>query len=544
MKKTNLIKVIILYLLTITYSSFAQNLHTNAELVNNFNKYKNELNGKLSNQKFYNLNRIEKVKKLHSELLNLSKLDTNKKNKINKAINKKTDNQETDIAGLDNSMANILFEIEHNSSSFSFENLSDTTIYLIQCIETLEILELLRKAIEEKDNISIDLAIKNKLIRAISKQMNLVADNKFAWYNYSTNHKSLLKGISINSSNDLFTPMGIGELSGIKIPNYLQRNDDRDYTGGVLIEIATDYLKFNRKRPTKSYQKILWGADVYTPYFRDTTVFLTDSSYNPKDRPHASFQYLGWSTCGISYHNTFRWETILKLGKIGGERGAILQTILHQDISNSPRPRGWAAQISNSGRIGWSLEYKPEWQLKKIINQGNKYYPELYLSGFLNGSIGTYMTFTGVGLQISNKAFLNSNTNFVSMRTKVQKEKNILWEYWLISARSSIRYVFHNTMLEGYGVLSTTESMNDAYTPKSIYYLKENQIKRIVATTDLIISKQSRYATFFYTISSISPETTFSKIGIKKDGVEMDISNRWHIWSTIGLCFNMDFISK
>lgn len=120
----------------------------------------------------------------------------------------------------------------------------------------------------------------------------------------------------------------------------------------MLIEIGTDFFAFLRKRATKSYQTLLYGFDVYTPYFKDSTIFSADTSFNTKDRPHASFQYVGWSKKGLSRNGKYKWASTIKFGKIGGKAGAKFQNALHQDISYSPRPKGWDAQIANGGRIG------------------------------------------------------------------------------------------------------------------------------------------------------------------------------------------------
>lgn len=447
-------------------------------------------------------------------------------------------------------MVDILFDLERQSGQYSFNELTNTTVRIIQKQKDIGTLQLILRGIEEKtlSDDKVDLAIEDKLLKAVSKQMNLVSRDMLPWYSYSTRFKKPIKSICISTSNDMFTPMGLFlEKFGVPPSDMFQRNDDRSYTGGVLIEITSDYLKLNRANALKTYHGFLLGADVYTPYFKDTSVFPSDTSYNPLDRPHASFQYLGIGSHGVSWNYLYRWDVLVKFGRIGGDRAQVLQTTLHQDVSYSPRPSGWGAQIANTGRIGWSLEWTPARMIRPLSSgkiESTVTSSDIFTSITGDLSLGTYMTHIGAGFEISNKNFLNSNSNYAVTRTRVQRERGSPLQYFLIALKGNVRYVIHNTMLEGYGVFETTEdypeSKGDPYTPRSRYKLSKGQVKRVVGTFDAIVSYQFRYATLFYRYSIITPETTLGTIGIyDKDGAELTLKNRWHRWATFGVCFKI-----
>lgn len=410
-------------------------------------------------------------------------------------------------------------------------------------------LVLIERALIE--DINLNIFLKQKLIALVSSQINLVAKYHYPYYTYPTKNKQLIKFISIRTGNDLFTVAGLYDMMPWRTKDYIrdnrvifQRNDDRDYTGSFLIEVGTDFMNSVRKRPLKTYQTILYGFDVYTPYFKDSLIFPADTSYNTKDRPHASFQYFGWSKKGLAKKDKYRWTTTIKFGKIGGSAGAKFQNTLHQDISYSPRPRGWDAQISNKGRVGVSFEFKEEyqWTLRKNLNENSFW--NLHLSAISEQKVGTYMTNASLGLQLSNKNFAQNNHNFINHRvrnTVYNKFHHLMWNVSYVST-----YVIHNSMLEGYGIFQTREGSNDKLTPSSLYYLNKEkylrQVRRVVHVFGITLSYTKSFGTIFYNWKSISPETRKSYIGIKSPAGnrnEMNIINRWHHFAEIGVTFNI-----
>jgi len=467
------------------------------------------------------------------------------------AISQQIDTRKFDVNTIANPLLTLLIEME-TPTEFD-KNISAHTRQLIttpvaRTNNDLYILVLLERAVNESVGLRSQLHLKDKLLKEISKQINLMTKDQYPYYNYATKEKQLIKFISIRSGNDLFTLVGLYDLFFLPDNKYLkdggtffQRNDDRDYTGSLLIEIGTDYLKTLRRRPLKTYQTVLYGFDVYTPYFKDTLLFATDTSFNTLDRPHASFQYFGWSKKGLSRHDRYRWSTTIKFGKIGGSAGAKFQNALHQDISYSPRPRGWGAQIANGGRIGFSVELKQEFfphELTKRLNLPDDSWKNVHLSVFTEEKIGSYMTTAGLGIQVSNKTFKQNNQNFINHRIRQTVGNNL--DHFMYNISFTGTYVKHNTMLEGYGVFSTMEKNNDFLTPRSRYYLNKDQVRRMNYVLNTTVSYTTRYATIFYNWKSISPETTFGGIGIKSptSGKEMNIAKRWQHFAEIGFTFN------
>lgn len=432
------------------------------------------------------------------------------------------------IGNLGEKLMKILFKIE--SYTFYNLNISSETRRLIVNIHEPYMLVLLEKAIDENNLKEKESSIffTTKILNEISDQISLLMTNTLPGYRYPTKNKRILKFISIKTGNDLFA--------------FSRKNEDRDYTGSLLIEFGTDYLNPQRRRPLKSYQTFLVGFDVFTPQFNDTTKFKEFDDVDSLDRPHGSFEYIGWSKKGLSKFNNWRWSTTVKVGRIGGRIGETFQSILHQDVSFSLRPKGWDAQISNGGRLGVSLETEHEFQL--TLNEEKNYMNSLknfYLSPMIEFKLGTYMTNATLGIQIGNKSFEQNNQNQINHRVHQGVKGKLDHFSYNISFKST--YVVHNTMLEGYGIINTTDqtpSKADLLTPKSIYVLQADQIQRLVHTARVRLSYTANHITFFYNWYAFSPET---KLGsLKTDNIyssDVDLSNRWHNFAEVGISFNL-----
>jgi hypothetical protein len=408
------------------------------------------------------------------------------------------------------------------------------------------------------DNDTISTFLRDKLMDEASFHIELLSKVLYPYYKYETRRKNMINFISVRTGNDLFTLTGlVGNFRKkyVKDGNILfQRNDDRDYTGSLLIELGTDYMNSYRKTHIKSYQTILYGFDVFTPYNRDKdeTIFKNDSSINDQDRPFGSFQYFGWSKKCISRPDVYAWESTIKVGKIGGQLGKKFQTVLHQDVSYSPEPKGWASQIANSGRLGISLEFAQEYQpniFEKINDNDHQKFSNLYLSIISDEKTGTFVTNTSLGAKISNKSIKQNNHNFISQREINDQFKNgktqfINWnkisKYLMYSIKYKITYVVHNTMLTGYGIFNSREDTSKQLL-LSPYFLDKCQVREWTQTLNITLSYTTKYLTIFYNWMSLGPETNLGKINInsKYSGKELDITNRWHHFAELGLTFNI-----
>ena len=445
---------------------------------------------------------------------------------------------------LNSSMMELLITIE-KPTEFEKE-VSTATRYAISVMDGGYELALARRSILENNDLSDWM--RNKLKMAISERMAIYAQENYPVYAYPSDKRQAAKFVSIRSGNDLFTVAGLASFAMpadeyIRDGNLLfQRNDDRDYTGSFLVEIGTDYLSLLKRKPVNSYQTFLYGFDVYTPYFRNAAKFPNPDSYNVQDRPHASFQYFGWTRNSLSRINNIRSTLGIKAGKIGGSAGAKFQTALHQDISYSPRPRGWDAQIANGGRVGISFEYKRErqWHLNKKKKLGVNSIGNFFLSGLMEGKIGTYMTYGAAGLSLSNKGFQQNNTNFIGVYDRTSTH-DLFWHHFMYRVSFTSYAMIHNTMLEGYGIVNTSEDKSDPLTPKSVYTLRGDQVRPYFHMLNITLSYSTRYATYFYNWKSISPETNLGDIGIPSpaSGLSMDISNRWHHFAELGVAFRI-----
>lgn len=439
---------------------------------------------------------------------------------------------------------NLLLDIER-PTEFSMEVSEDTRQAVFSRSNLYTLIVLKREIEEDLDPLNSDF-IKLKVKRCIDQRISRLSKLVYPYYTYRTYQAMPVKFVSIGTGNDLFTVAGLyATLTGKETTNskpYFQRNDDRDYTGSFLIEIGTDYFRLPRRRKLKTYQTLLWGFDVFTPYFKDTIAFPKNDTFNVKDRPHASFQYFGWSKKGISLRDKYRWAFTFKFGKIGGYSGANFQTVLHQDVSFSPRPRGWGAQIANNGRLGISLEGVHEWN-KKLYEHPSKdnYFWNLHLVSLVEYKVGTYMTNGGIGLAISNKNFKQNNHNFINHRTK-QNVRH--WnENLMYKVSFNTVFVQHNTMLQGYGIFSTGESKDDKLTPVSKHKLTVANVNPFVSTFAITWSYTARFFTVYYKWSSISSEMRgLDDIGFKRfpgDSKNMSIKDRWHHFAIIGVSFNI-----
>jgi hypothetical protein len=434
----------------------------------------------------------------------------------------------------------FLFQSELEQIDYNASGIKNSTAFYIQHITDINQLQWLfmlstEQVIpnSERYPVNFQILLKRNLQQALSDQITALSKHELCLYSYNTLSKQLLKGVLLTTSNDLFS----------------FRNFDMDYTGGVKIGILTDYLKMNRYRPVKSYQTVFFGADVYTPYFRDTALFNADTSYNRFDRPHASFQYFGLESNALSRNFRFRWNIQLKLGKIGGNKAKSLQSALHQDISKSPRPQGWGAQISNKGRLGFSLEYKPEYLLvKKNTTVHNTRFWGSFPSVTGDVSFGSFMTHAGVGIQWSNKNFYSTNQDYMMVKKSTYSSKRWNLRYLSVTANANLKYVFYNTMLQGYGILKSFEkNSDDAFAPVSLHTFDKNELQPIVYQGNLTFSLQTRYFNVFYRFSIKSPElkpitdpaTGSDYIVVTEDNQRLNIYTRWHQYGTIGILFRV-----
>ena len=400
---------------------------------------------------------------------------------------------------------------------------------------------------------------RNSLI--LQKHLNYLISNNYVQYNYPTAEHKLVKGLFISSPNDVFFPF---------------KNQDRNFTGGLRVELSTDFLRLRfkpvlelheyfKERDKKfmagltnlfstdnrffDYQSLLWGFEIYTPDLRNGGIFTDPFSYDTLDRPYASFQWFGLGKNKVDSKGAWRTKSELKIGLIGGNTGKAFQTMIHQDLTiASRRPFGWEAQVANGGRVGiqWDYEWDP-----MIISKGSTIFRQQKNSAKTNEyfnvfvpiqlHVGAQLTGADIGLGYTATNFkeLSAHNDVLDRRGKIA---------WNFMMSFNYRYQHHNTMLEGFGYFKTSpdeEFLGEVSTScdpipwqdidtelvdrsgQDIYVLCEDHVKRHLFIANAMLTIRSGNTVFSYQYSGISREFDFE--GAK--------SKNWHQWGTVSISY-------
>ncbi|HAN78704.1 MAG TPA: hypothetical protein DCQ31_13550 [Bacteroidales bacterium] len=89
------------------------------------------------------------------------------------------------------------------------------------------------------------------------------------------------------------------------------------------------------------------------------------------------------------------------------------------------------------------------------------------------------------------------------------------------------RYVVHNSMLEGFGILFTEKPDDDPNMPVDVYKLTYNEVVRHMLIAELDASISTRYTTFFYKLNLHTKE--FNKPAAKP----------LNGWGRVGVIFSL-----
>lgn len=321
---------------------------------------------------------------------------------------------------------------------------------------------------------------------------------EFTLYSFTETSNRIAKAVYLEHQNDFFSLY----------------NQDRDLTGAFRFEVFTDLLNlraitpeytesayFWNSRNWYSYQGVFIGGEGYTPYLRDSTIFRDVYSVDSADRPYASFAYFGRSKHRITSGGMFRVSTQTKIGRIGSARGDSIQSSIHRDITiGSLKPKGWGAQIAAGGRIAISQE---------VLIEGffHRYFTTSLIKPtyIIEGTLGHDKTSAAVGLNFSNRNLKQrSSLNFSFYHP-------IWWNCILWNVKGYVRYVQHNSMLEGYGITHQTPD-EDPSSPDDAYVLTRgrdgspDQINEFVYGVELTLSASFEYFSFVFKHSYWSPE--------------------------------------
>lgn len=195
------------------------------------------------------------------------------------------------------------------------------------------------------------------------------------------------KFITLNSENDLY---GGGT--------------DQNYTNGARItyfdmgkrppeifDVLDRLVPTFSINPTTSVYYSL-GHNLYTP--KDITRVTQD----PNDRPWAAFLYT--SAGLVSVTNNHIDEIEATLGIVGpAALGRQVQTFVHENISDSPTPRGWDNQLSNEPglMLSWQRRWPERYGFEGPLGLSTGVEPHF---GVTLGNIYTY-TNAGLSLRLS-----------------------------------------------------------------------------------------------------------------------------------------------
>ena len=396
----------------------------------------------------------------------------------------------------------------------------DTLTFFIERIHTYKaIFGLYQKLDEritklEKDNpYTIYLGGLKRNLAILENHMNHLLKYYYCQYSYINTSNMIIKGVSFYMDNDLF---------GIT-------NHDMNYTGGGRIEITTDLLKmrtfpFINNDKILAYQGVFFGTEAYTPYIRNASIFNADTSFDVSDRPFASYEYIGRSKYRILYNGNARMRSDFKLGVIGGNVGNVFQSVIHRDqYVSSLKPYGWDSQIASGGRFAWNIDHYFDAML--FSGQGDIFKKERKTHNWVNVPLhvelhfGNELTAVGAGIGFSTLSF-KQQSGTGDLKIPAGKSWN-----WVASANISYRYVIHNSMLEGLGMIDTFEDDDDPFAPKDMYRLDENEVERNLIMGDVSLGVRFMKTTIFYKCTFNTQEYDKPKA---KD---------YYTWGRIGLSY-------
>lgn len=418
----------------------------------------------------------------------------------------------------------------------------------LDCIKNVETITWLELVIQLKideyeisnvSNINQTVTTLEDALEITRAKVNKLIERDFTFYGFTSSTSKWVKGIYLDHTNDFL--------------GFFGSNDDRDLTGAFRLELFTDQFKMRllsgysdkmynvNGRNWYSYQSIFFGGEGYTPYLRDTTIFADANSIDTNDRPFASFVYVGRSKHRITRLGRYRSHSQLKIGTIGSNKPGSVQAVIHRDIMvASKNPNGWGSQIASGGRLAFSYDLVGEF----LINPKGKWMNWSKWSVLGHGVVGYDKTAAGAGLAWSNKNLKDRGGIDIAMN----KDRTKTWYHFFmnnmtLTATAKYQYIFHNSMLEGYGIFNHAVDEN-ALSPIDAHFLTDDQMVRNIFSADFSINIRLKYVGLIFRQSIMSPEYDLPVNSIEypygaSNGVGPSNHNLslWNHYGTIGLLF-------
>lgn len=377
-------------------------------------------------------------------------------------------------------------------------------------------------------------------LQTVADWLETLEGEQFCMYQSNSSSLQKVKGIEFYHENDVFIPVN---------------THDRDYTGGFRFAVSTDYFKSRYlnlgwltsgfvvgrrsrrdaredrlKHPRNkvlTYQVLAAGGFGYTPYIRFHNNFSLADTFHQHDRPFGSYVYLGRSKYRLWPSGLARHQGEFQIGQVGLFSGDKIQAVIHKDLTiDAQRVYGWEKQIGSGGRYLFQVNHKLDLMLFSTTNryrsifgwkkprtdedlEKEKYCDNMYnrtykpignryaganVFGELDLRFGGFLTSAGAGLRFSTLDFTKQ-----SGQKYILARRNSRFDFgWHFDAGIHYRYVIHNSMLEGLGIIKTFE--NDPYDEDDLdfYTLRYGQVQRHLWLVDWGINVRWRKMTMYY----------------------------------------------
>jgi len=145
------------------------------------------------------------------------------------------------------------------------------------------------------------------------------------------------------------------------------------------------------------YNFVFFGHNLYTP----SDIRLAPSQIPPGERPYAAWGYIGFHR-ELHASDGRYWRYGLDLGCVGPcAYGRQLQTWVHEHVTHSPLPNGWASQIRNEFGAVARFEYARRLWHEPLAPIGKSVFGlplATDLRPHVNFGLGNLQTYAGAGI--------------------------------------------------------------------------------------------------------------------------------------------------
>lgn len=351
-------------------------------------------------------------------------------------------------------------------------------------------------------------------LKLLQQHIEYLGSKEYCQYNDIEMSNKVLKSVNILHDNDVFAP----------------GNQDKNYTGGFLLEFTTDYFKmrlfpFINGNRVVQYQGLILGGEGYTSILRNVDTAIKNVGYDTLDRPWASFIYIGRTKYRQHFRLPIRSKSSFRIGCIGCGGALTIQSTLHDDLTvTSEDPYGWDKQIASGGRLAFQIDHRIEMSIFEnnnfILNYGNYKRKRGWTNNvysLVDLNFGNRLTAMGVGFGFSSLDFKSVSGN---------NDIGINHNFW-VKTELRYQYVIHNTMLEGFGITKPYASNQVDVENIDAYFLQEDEVNRNLFYWNLFIGYRFKKTTIYYQLTAHNKEYFKEK------------AEDAYAWGTIGLNFRL-----